>query len=537
MRSRLLTAVLLAVTVTVTTASTTAAEEPAAVAPRPLITLAADVAPGGASSRPSDLVAVGRLVYFLADSPATGQRHLWSWDGRTGRTEQLTPARSIPDACCMSELTLLDGVLYFSDERDVAGTELWRYDIASGRTELAADVVPGPSDGSLSLFTVAGGKLFFLTYGFQLQEFDPSAAGGTGQVRLIAHTRGIGSNDILGTSDILYLTGQGTQPELQRGLIAYDTRTGVFTEIPLGYSEIGLLGVVDGRVYFRLDDGGGTGGGPLGSEPWVYDPGTGQARVLADIAPGQDDSLPTEMVGLGEWLYLAADGPDDRRELWRVDPDTGRAEQAADIAPGPRGSEPAGLTVMAGKVYFRAHANTPSPGIQADVELWVFDPAARGGAGAASMVEELRTAPSQRESSAPDELTVSDGRLVFSAMDDALGTELYRYQPRAAELSAVLYGGERVSPPGSVQVTVYLRNDGAVALTGRLRLHLLFPDGSEQRRTVRAEQRVGPNDTVVVTVELSLAADAATGRYTGVLGLVDADRLTLAAGGFQFDVG
>ena len=511
--------------------------------PRPLITQVSDINPQG-SSNPAEFVVADDVLYFGAGD-AQDDRQLWAHDaaanGGQGSTYRVTdlvdPGFGGPS---VRQLTLLDGRIFFVADTPATGDELYVYDPATDETQLAADVVPGPEGSFAEQLTVAGDDLYFKTDDLlletqQLWEFDPSSGGAGGLRKILDVGVDSGFSVGVGMGDTLYLVGAIEGLTEGQELLAYDTTSDALvavTNFTGRYSfVVNVLGSEYGRVYLQAYTT------ARGYEPYDFDPATGRTRLVADLKPGSAASSPSYVEGLDGMVYFPAAGPQGGVELWRFDPVTRAVQLAADISASAGGdpassSFPSGLTAVDGKLYLAASRN-PRQGAYRDAELWVFDPSA---AGAASMVQELFTGTAAKDGSNPTGMTAYDGAVFFTARGDVDGYELYRYDQRPHELAAVLYAGAEVSAPGTVKVTTYLRNNTGSAVSGRLLLQVGRPDGTLVTRTVGTEQQIPPGGTRTVTVSVPIGADDAPGRYEAVLALVTADRRTLAADDFVFDV-
>ena len=130
-------------------------------------TLAADIVPGGqySSSNPSGLTVFRGTLYFCATDDVHGYE-LWSFDGTNAQMVaeiNPTPDPGNGDTFLMdsspANLTVLDGLLYFSANDGIHGRELWSYDGATARMVL--DINPGPYGSEVSELTVYNGILYF----------------------------------------------------------------------------------------------------------------------------------------------------------------------------------------------------------------------------------------------------------------------------------------------------------------------------------------------------------------------------------------
>ena len=129
--------------------------------------LEADIVPGGqySSSNPSSLAAYNGKLYFCATDWVHGYE-LWAFDGTTA--EMVAEINPTPDPgdgdtflmdSSPAELTVFDGLLYFSANDGVHGRELWAFDGTDAW--MVADINPGQYGSEVSELTVYSGLLYF----------------------------------------------------------------------------------------------------------------------------------------------------------------------------------------------------------------------------------------------------------------------------------------------------------------------------------------------------------------------------------------
>ena len=226
-----------------------------------------DIVAGSPTSFPSDLTPSNGKVYFFAgDTPGV---ELWQTDGTAAGTSAVTGFP--PPGYYPSNLTNLNGTVFFTVEDDTHGTELWKSDGTAAGTVLVADINPGPGGSQPSSLTAVGGVLFFSAvdypYGYELWRSDGTANG-----------------------------------------------TLLVKDITPGNHDSSPTDLVDwnGTLAFTANDL------ATGRELWTSD-GTAAGTVrVGDIRPGPAGSKPKTLTAVGSALLFTADDGEVGRELWAV---------------------------------------------------------------------------------------------------------------------------------------------------------------------------------------------------------------------------
>lgn len=131
--------------------------------------LVADIRPGGAfgSGNPYGMTTYNGAMFFGAEDNDDHGVELWRYDGVSAtmiaNINPTPPAPGGDDFTADSNpgnLFVFNGVLYFTANDGVHGTELWRYDDING-VQLVADIYPGPEGSYPQSFTEYRGKLYF----------------------------------------------------------------------------------------------------------------------------------------------------------------------------------------------------------------------------------------------------------------------------------------------------------------------------------------------------------------------------------------
>jgi ELWxxDGT repeat protein len=253
-----------------------------------------DIDTGSAASWPSQLTNVNGTLFFTANSTTAGQE-LWKSDGTAAGTalvKTFSPG-------WIENLTPVQGTLFFSANDGTHATELWRSDGTATGTTLVKDINPGGSylnqDGGSypKGLTVVNETLFFSasdgTNGTELWKSDGTATGTT-----LVKDIYPGGYWVPGGS---YYYGY------------------YYTFVP-NSSSPGNLTNANGMLYFTATDG------QSGGELWQSD-GTEDGTVLvSDINPGSASSSPRNLTNVNDTLYFTASESAHGEEPWLLAPDS-----------------------------------------------------------------------------------------------------------------------------------------------------------------------------------------------------------------------
>ena len=122
-----------------------------------------DIRDGSNSSNPEDLTVFDGILYFSADDGTNGHE-LWKYDpndGPGGTTSLVDDIRDGSDSSDPDELTVYDGALYFHARDGITGEELWKYDSLTEMTSQVADINLGPNSSYPHDLVVFDGELYF----------------------------------------------------------------------------------------------------------------------------------------------------------------------------------------------------------------------------------------------------------------------------------------------------------------------------------------------------------------------------------------
>ena len=375
------------------------------------------------SSFPRDLVEVDGTLFFSAESEDGVE--LWKSDGTESGTVLVKDifTGSYPfyyngiyygqysNSSLPSELTNVNGTLFFVAEDDTNGQELWKSD--------------GTTDG-----TVLVKDLFEGTYPYYYNDrYYGAYANSSGPTSLI----------MLG--DLLVFTAD----DFERGkelFVSDGTAEGttLLADIQPGANsslvEDTQFSLVGDRIYFAADDG------SSGIEPWSTDGTVGGTFRVADINPGSASSLSpgAAFADLDNVAVFAATDGANGVELWRSDSTSAGTFLVEDINAG----ESSGLNLSAeilaidGAVFFAA-----SDGMTG-FEVWTSDGTAEG----TELFDDIVFGFS---SSNPSNFATVNGEVILAANNGASGQELFLLTDRQeihATLTIFVDGTEVVVPAG-----------------------------------------------------------------------------------------
>jgi len=414
-----------------------------------------DLNAAGASS-PSDFVQVGQLVFFTAEDDAHG-RELWVTDGTADGTELFKDINAGSASSDPRELTEVNGTLFFVANDGANGEDLWKTDGTYAGTVMVKDVNPGD-------LTNVNGTLFFSAedadHGTELWMSDGTTVG-TAMVKDIFEgtytkehgTYPLSSNplNLVNVGGTLFFTaydhtsgrelwksdgtadGTALVKDIFQGTYPYYSDDVYQGQHP-NSSDPDSLTAVDGMLFFTAKDE------EHGRELWVWD--GAKATLVEDILEGATDGFTEDdsLVNSNGTLFFTANNGYTGHELWKLEDLQSGVELVKDIYPGgewyqgyvngyyydgyrPYTSSPQDFTVLDGLLFFSAADEEHGR------ELWMTDGTGSG----TEMVKDVypgtsydsSTSSYVPNSSNPRYLTAVDGRLFFAADDETYGRELW----------------------------------------------------------------------------------------------------------------
>ncbi|HEY2354847.1 MAG TPA: ELWxxDGT repeat protein [Gaiellaceae bacterium] len=330
--------------------------------------------------RPSQITDVNGTVFFTAYDLTHG-RELWKSDGTPGGTTLVKDIAPGKEGSYPANLTNVNGTLYFGANDGSGGYELWKSDGTAAGTVLVKDIASGPTSSYPSNLTSVNGTLYFSandgSTGPELWKSDGTAAG-TVRVKDIR-------------------PGPG-------GSLRYGAQ---FTN-------------VNGTLFFTADDG------TAGAELWKSDGTTAGTVLVKDIHPGDASynygSYPSSLTNVNGTLFFAATDGTTGTELWKSDGTAAGTVQVKDINPGSGSSIGGGrgygtsLLNVNGTLFFTANDGTTG------TELWKSDGTDAG----TVQVSDINPGSASSISSYGANLTNINGTVFFTADDGTTGTELWK---------------------------------------------------------------------------------------------------------------
>ncbi|MFO0915590.1 MAG: ELWxxDGT repeat protein [Pirellulales bacterium] len=305
-----------------------------------------------------------------------------------------------------SQMAQLDSTIYFNADDGVHGQELWKTDGTAAGTALVADINSGKNSANPSVLTKLGHNLFYTaddgTHGYELWKTDGTAAG-TSLVKDIfpGKTGSIPDHFVELNGSLLFTADDGAGGS---ELWKTDGTSGGTVKVAglNGPSYVITKTVFNGFAYFAARDTN------RGVELWRSDGTNAGTTLVKDLAPGAQDSFPSEMTDVNGTLYFTADDGSGTRKLWKSDGTANGTSIVKDGFVGWLGN----LTNVNGKLYFAAGNGTDG------VELWRSDGTSAG----TTMVKDIFPGFSYDlyvgvgpNNSNPRELTVVNGTLFFTA--------------------------------------------------------------------------------------------------------------------------
>lgn len=412
----------------------------------PVAHMLADINPGSASSAPSNFININGILYFTADDGIHGTE-LWMSDGTLAGTVMVADINSGSGSSSPYSLTNVDGTLYFIANDGTHGYELWKSDGTESGTVMVKDIISGSVSSWPSYLTDVDGTLFFTAYdsvhGNQLWKSDGMTSGTVMVTDIEEDDSYLENPTSAGDGNLFFwvLTDEGDELWFSDGTGTGTTMVQQFTSM---YDDLDPTMVnVDGTMFFMADDG------THGTELWTSDGTTAGTSMVKDIWSGSEGSYPNQLINVDGVIYFEATDPLCDGQLWRSDGTSAGTYMVKDISGDGEASYPNSFVAVDGELYFSAYDSTHG------YELWMSDGTESG----TVMVTDINAGSA---GSNPQQITDVGGTIYFSAYGTH-GWELWKSDGTSS-------GTTPVAPvsPGSLTnvngVLFFAANDGANGL-------------------------------------------------------------------------
>jgi ELWxxDGT repeat protein len=366
-----------------------------------------DVNPGSASSNISDLTVMGHRLFFAADDGVHGSE-LWVSDGTAAGTHLLKDVNAQPlptgpiflpgyppplvplppgpgsagatQRSSPSDLTVLNGNLYFVADDGVHGRQLWMTEGNSVDTHMVVDL-PAGAGSNPSQLTRVGHVIYFT-----------ASDGIHGQA--LWRTNGTAKGTV-----VVSAFNPGTPPPIW--------------PVPISAFPTNLT-AAGNTLYFTADDG------THGISLYKADAAGVSLLKSLHLVGTPYFSLPPNLTIVGRTLFFTVDDGIHGNELWKSDGSRSGTMLVKDIFPGrgpfgPNGSGPASLTAVNGRLYF-----TADDGVHGR-EVWSSDGTAKG----TVMVRDVNPGPASGADWTLEVVGLGKS-VLFTASDGTHGVELWR---------------------------------------------------------------------------------------------------------------
>lgn len=286
----------------------------------------------------------GNFAYF-----SNTFQGIWRSNGTTAGTD--TFASAIQD---IYSLSIVLGELAFEGTKGNTDA-LWKAD-ASGNVQMIKDINPSGLD-YLGFGTDFNGLHYFSANdsGFNIELWVTDGTNqGTAQL-LDINPSGSSNPSMFKASDdlLFFMADDGTHGNELWKTDGTQAGTEMLKDISSGAegTDIRYPAVINGLLVFSaLTEN-------EGRELWVSDGTESGTKLLKDIYPGKASGVlgfPNRFVEAGEHIYFSADDGSNGVELWITDGTSAGTRMVSDLNPGIEGSVPQEITLSGNKLFFTA---------------------------------------------------------------------------------------------------------------------------------------------------------------------------------------
>jgi ELWxxDGT repeat protein len=371
------------------------------------------------------LIALDDGLYFCANDGSHGWE-LWRSDGmNAGMLDDIRPGMldDIRPSSSPSDLTEVNGTLFFSATTSASGRELWKSDGTEAGTILVTNICPGSVSSSPANLTEMNGVLYFTATSNGTNWLWKNDANGVSSVGNQNCARNPQFLTVM--NGILFFGADGStngwklwksDGTVNGTVLVKDT--GIWSCRSTDFPS--YLTVVNGLLYFRAARqvwvlGGDYGYAMSSVDLWKSD-GTANGTVSVKEINSDQSSWPHCLTALNGLVYFTAFDSVHGYELWKSDGTINGTVLVKDIKSNAvidaKSSFPTNLTTVNNLLYFSANDGTNGR------ELWKSDGTSYG----TTLVKDINPAGNAD----PQALTDMNGMLFFSAYTITNGWELWK---------------------------------------------------------------------------------------------------------------
>ncbi|MEZ6120233.1 MAG: hypothetical protein R3C28_27180 [Pirellulaceae bacterium] len=332
-------------------------------------TLIRDIKQSTHDARLSDLTELDGRLYFVANE-GVGGSNVWEVAASDQPAIRLDQPEPLDLTVPLDEVVTVHGRTYFAASTLEHGSELWALDSETDIPWLVGEVHLGSESANPRMMQLIGDAIYFVaddSLGSDLWKLDPI----TDDIVRISHTHSVVDYSVY-LDRFVFVDRRSSQVD---DLWILDPESGE-TELLRTYSP-GMgnkqlqFKQASGQLFFVQNDQ------EFGDELWVTNGRVDGTRLVKDIHPFQGASIEslTESNGI---VYFGASEPKYGLELWRSDGTSEGTYGVFDLAPGPRSGYSGPITEFQGMLYFgggnRESALWRTDGTLESIEtVFVFD--------------------------------------------------------------------------------------------------------------------------------------------------------------------